>query len=94
LAVSFAALLPGDFDGNNIVDIADYNLWRSTFGSTTDRRADGNRNGIVDAGDYILWRKGQSIPAAGSTTTSAAVPEPRTLVLLLTPLAICVLRRR
>ena len=37
-----------DFDGNGATDIADYNLWVSTYGSTTDLRADCNEDGIVD----------------------------------------------
>ena len=33
-------------------DIADYNLWPSTYGSTTDLAADCNEDGIVDEADY------------------------------------------
>lgn len=49
-------VLVGDYDGNAIVDRADYQLWRESYGSTTELAADGNANGIVDAGDYTLWR--------------------------------------
>ena len=35
----------------------DYDLWKSTFGSTSgDMRADGNEDGVVDAADYTFWR--------------------------------------
>ncbi len=45
----------GDYFDNDLVDLADYQLWRMTFGSTTDLRADGNSDGAVDAADYSVW---------------------------------------
>jgi hypothetical protein len=50
------AAMPGDFDGNNVVDAADYALWRSQFG-TPGPQADGNGDGRVDAADYTIWRE-------------------------------------
>lgn len=48
--------IPGDYDGSGLVDQADYNLWKSTFGSNSDLRADGNGNGAVDISDYTVWQ--------------------------------------
>jgi hypothetical protein len=48
-------LILADFSRNGATDIADYNLWASTLGSTTDLRADCNEDGIVDEEDYEVW---------------------------------------
>lgn len=48
--------LVGDYDGNGSVDAADYQVWRTSFGSTTELAADGNGNNAIDAADYTLWR--------------------------------------
>jgi hypothetical protein len=52
-------LKQGDFDRNDIVEQADYNVWRSNFGATSGAglAADANHDGTVDGGDYVLWRK-------------------------------------
>jgi hypothetical protein len=72
--------VPGDYNGDQIVNAQDYNVWRSGFGSnvTPGTGADGNGNGEVDAADYVVWRKNL---AAGSGSL-AAVPEPNGLMLL------------
>jgi GH35 family endo-1,4-beta-xylanase len=69
----------GDYNGDGLVNAADYTVWRDTLGSATDLRADGNGNGIIDAGDCNTWTThfGQSFSGGGS----AAVPEPGALVL-------------
>ncbi|QDU91767.1 CotH protein [Pirellulimonas nuda] len=59
---------PGDYNRDRIVDSADYDVWRSTFGSTTQLDADGNGDLVVDAADYSVWRD-----ALGQTTTPLAV---------------------
>lgn len=47
---------PGNFNGDNYVDAADYTVWRDNEGqdeSALDGNGDGS--GTVDAGDYDLW---------------------------------------
>jgi autotransporter-associated beta strand protein len=72
-----AILMPGDYNGDGLVNAADYTRWRATFGQSGP--ADGNGNGVIDAADYVLWRKLASMAGSGAT----AVPEPAALLLLL-----------
>lgn len=85
LPISYLVVLAGDYDGNGTVDAADYNVWRSTLGTSVaaGTGADGDRNGMVDANDYGVWRGhfGQSAAGMGAGAI-AAVPEPSTLALL------------
>jgi hypothetical protein len=49
---------PGDYNHDGIVDIADYDQWKTSFGAvvTPGAAADGSFNGVVDAADYAVWR--------------------------------------
>ncbi|MEN1679657.1 MAG: hypothetical protein AAGJ46_08690 [Planctomycetota bacterium] len=68
----------GDFNGDGVVDAADYTVWRDTLGSTTELAADANGNDIVDLADYDLWKA--NFQAAGFG--AAIVPEPNSALLL------------
>ena len=50
--------LPGDFNGNGVVDAADYTVWRDNLGSTSNAALHGNGDATVGvgAGDYTLWK--------------------------------------
>lgn len=79
---------PGDYNGDGDVDAEDYNLWRTTFGSTTELDADGNGNGIVDAADYVVWRKDLDPGILVSGAQAPSVPEPSGLLISLLTLTI------
>jgi hypothetical protein len=73
----------GDYNGDGVVDMNDYNAWKSSFGTSTiihGSGADGNYDGVIDAADYSVWR--ESFAAGGGGAFSAvAVPEPSALML-------------
>ncbi len=64
--------ITGDYNRNGVVDFADYELWKTDFGSGTKLQADGNADGIVDAADYTIWRDALPTPAATTFTVAAA----------------------
>jgi hypothetical protein len=82
----------GDYNGNGVVDAADYVIWRKALNEPAvpaGSGADGNANGTIDSGDYDFWaaRFGNTVPGAGAARV-LAVPEPAALVLLVIGLAI------
>ncbi len=68
-----------DYNGNGVVDAADYVVWRNTLGSTTNLLANGDDTGpsagIIDQADYAVWRTnfGNTAAAAGSGSAQIAV---------------------
>jgi hypothetical protein len=80
--------LPGDYNHNGIIDVADYVIWRKGFGTTYTQN------------EYTVWRShfgqtassGAALPSA--EPLSALVPEPATFVLLIFAAPGPYLRRR
>jgi len=87
-AEAYSIVVPnpaGDFNGDGLVDLADYTVWRDQLGQVGSNLAgDGNGNGIVETGDYAVWRTGFGAGVAGGSDLAVAnVPEPATGWLLL-----------
>ncbi len=74
-----AITLPGDYDSNQVVNEADYNLWLHDFGSAIQLLADGNRDGVVDVADYTIWRDSLESALISSSSFPLSVPEPHGL---------------
>jgi hypothetical protein len=88
--LSSLPLLPGDYNGNHVVDADDYLVWRKTLGSTTDLRADGNGDGMITQADYTYWRQHfGNVLGAGAGSLVSTIPEPSALLLLCAAAYIC-----
>lgn len=82
--------VPGDYNGNGVVDAADYVVWRDTLDSSSDLRANGDNSGAsegkIDAADYQYWkdRFGNTSGSGGGSVAgnSLAVPEPLSVATL------------
>jgi hypothetical protein len=70
--------LPGDFNNDNLVNAADYTVWRDNQGSTSSLAADASGNGKVDQADYNIWSANY-----GSSAAATAVPEPTAVLMAL-----------
>jgi hypothetical protein len=75
--------LPGDYNGDHVVNAADYTVWRNNLNTNANLPND-ETPGFVDAGDYGVWKShfGESSLGSGSLAQSA-VPEPGTASLIL-----------
>ena len=78
-----AAGIPGDYNGNGIVDAADYTPWRDSLNASvaTGTGADGSPDGIVNSGDFDMWRANFGAMTGGAART--AVPEPSNALLVI-----------
>jgi hypothetical protein len=84
--------VPGDYNHNDVVDAADYVVWRNTLGQRGPGLvADGDGSNQIDVGDYDVWRAhfGQTGGSGSGASTNAAVPEPATLIMFVAALIGC-----
>jgi autotransporter-associated beta strand protein len=77
-------LLAGDYNGNGVVDAADYVVWRDALGTNTQLQNEGPgvTPGMVTQEDYATWRSNFGRSAGGGAGLTSLVPEPSTLLLL------------
>ncbi|TWU00539.1 Lysozyme M1 precursor [Botrimarina colliarenosi] len=88
--VGYEEPVTGDYNGDGVVNAADYTVWRDTYLAFGAWPADGNSNGVVDLGDYDLWAADYGKQVA----TAVGVPEPLSLMLLTVGLATAASHRR
>ncbi|QDU55509.1 rhamnogalacturonan lyase family protein [Aeoliella mucimassa] len=55
--IYYGGTLPGDYNQDGAVSLADYTVWRDWLGSTTNLAADGDHNGVIDDADYQIWKQ-------------------------------------
>jgi hypothetical protein len=82
------APVPGDVNGDRLVNNADFDIILGNFllSATTREEGDLNRDGLVEFADFRIW-KNNVPPGAGST---ASIPEPGALILVECALLFCI----
>lgn len=94
--MSAIRVLFGDANFDGTVDGGDYTSWANNFMLTDVGFAEGdfNQDGVVDGGDYTLWANNfLATDGLAPLLTTAAVPEPSSLVLALTASGLALLAR-
>lgn len=73
--------VPGDYNGDGVVDQQDLSVWKVTYGqSVNSLPADGDDDGDVDGVDFLVWQR--HVGAASATASPImAIPEPISLSL-------------
>ena len=93
LPLSLAAGGPtGDYNGNGVVDAADYTMYRDNLGADSGVLQNNDIPGPIDVSHYSQWKNNFGAGAAGG---ASAVPEPGCLLLVMVGcIAFVVPRRR
>jgi len=88
--------LPGDYNGNDVVDAADYSAWRDALEGGATELLNDPTPGTVDESDFLYWRDhfGETASSGSGSGSGVAVPEPAAAVLLVVGLMPFLRRRR
>jgi hypothetical protein len=89
----FFVPVEGDFNGDGIVDSADYVVWRKAYG-TGNVWADANRDGMVGEQDLAAWNSNYGVGISQAGSGLAEIPEPATAAMLLIALLMMQLKSR
>ena len=79
--------ISGDYNGDGIVDMADYTVWRNSLGGDAEVLAAGSRDpfnyGEVNAEDFLFWKENFGNQASPEQVSQQQVPEPTGVALLM-----------
>lgn len=84
----------GDYNGNGVVDAADYVVWRKLLGQAVAMPNETVTPGMVTPEDYNEWKANFGNTAGSGSSSNAAVPEPAGAPLVLVAVGIVCLWRR
>lgn len=77
-----SGILPGDYNDDGTVDIADYTVWRDNLGAAITLPGDSSP-GMVSPGDYDIWKLNFGVSSTTSSLHASSIPEPAAVWLLL-----------
>lgn len=91
LTIDYEPLLPGDYNDDGVVDLADYTVWRDQLGAAFTLPNETATDGFVTLEDYEVWKSGFGAPF-DRTVVAHAVPESTTGWMLIAGMAASLLR--
>jgi hypothetical protein len=86
----------GDYNDGQVIDAADYIVWRKTLAAGGTTLLHDATPGVVNSDDYNYWRAhyGDTLANGAGNLASTSVPEPATSVMLIVAVAGWGLRRQ
>jgi T5SS/PEP-CTERM-associated repeat protein len=85
--VTTAPILAGDYNNDGVVNAADYTVWRNNFGAPAGTLLNDADGGEIGPAQYATWKDSFGNASTGSgASSSAAVPEPSAIQLLIVAL--------
>jgi dockerin type I repeat protein len=75
--------LAGDYNRDDVVDAADYIVWRKAMQTGGNLAADGNGDGVINMNDYDVWRAHIGSTASGAAFAQAVPESPGCMLLLI-----------
>jgi hypothetical protein len=74
----------GDYNGNDVVDAADYTFWRDRLGQliTLPNSDPGDVDGVVTTAEYDFWKSRFGATMGAASLSAGSVPEPGSIVLV------------
>lgn len=87
--------LPGDYNNDGMVNLADYTVWRDSVGAPAGTLPNDVDGGVIGGSQYNTWKQsfGDS-SSAGALLAVDAVPEPASCVAILAACVLAIARRR
>ncbi len=75
----------GDYNGDGVVNLADYTVWRDNLGGVSLPNEDPSQSpGVVDSADYLVWKNSfgaSAVSLMGSVSSTSTIPEPASMLL-------------
>lgn len=94
LVLEFESILPGDFNNDLVVNLADYTVWRDNLGAMITLPNETLTPGQVTVEDYQTWSEHFGESQMTGAAKTQAIPEPGALACLGVGLSWALFRRR
>lgn len=75
--------LDGDYNEDDVVNIADYTLWRDNLGAPSGTLPNDPSNDVIGTLQYDTWKQQFGMVAGAGALSAATIPEPSGVALLL-----------
>lgn len=87
-------ILPGDYNGDSVVDAADFTVWRDILGAPSGTIPNNINGGPIREAQYDTWKSHFGDAFFGGSLLTTVVPEPPMALQVLASVGLCLVRDR